>query len=62
MNAKIREAQMMKVPYVLVVGDKEMEDGTVSVRLRGKRRQLGVMPVADFVAHAEKAVAERALE
>jgi len=62
MNAKIREAQLMKVPYVLVVGDEEMEDGTVAVRLRGKNRQLGVLPVADFVAYVEKAVAEKALE
>ena len=62
MNAKIRAAQMQKVPYVLVVGDKEMATGTVAVRLRGKKRQLGVMPVADFVAHVEKAVADRALE
>ena len=62
MNAKIRDAQMQKVPYVLVVGDKEMEAGTVSVRLRGKNRQLGVLAVDDFVAHVEQAVTERALE
>jgi threonyl-tRNA synthetase len=34
MNLKIREAQMQKVPYMLVVGDSEMGDGTASVRLR----------------------------
>ena len=62
MNAKIRAAQLQKVPYVLVVGDKEMEDGTVAVRLRGKKRQLGVLSVADFVTHAQKAITERALE
>ncbi|MDF1512937.1 MAG: threonine--tRNA ligase [Anaerolineae bacterium] len=62
MNAKIREAQMQKIPYVLVIGDQEIEDGTVAVRLRGKNRQLGVMPVAAFVAHVEKAVAEKAEE
>ena len=62
MNAKIRDAQMQKVPYVLVVGDKEMEAGTVAVRLRGKNRQLGVLAVDDFVAHVEQAVTERALE
>ena len=33
---KIREAQMQKIPYVLVVGDKEMENGTVAVRKRGE--------------------------
>ena len=62
MNAKIRDAQMQKVPYVLVVGDKEMEARTVAVRLRGKNRQLGVLAVDDFVAHVEQAVTERALE
>ena len=62
MNAKIREAQMQKVPYVLVVGDQEMEDNTIAVRLRGRNRQLGVLPVAEFITHAEKAIAERALE
>ncbi len=62
MNAKIREAQLQKIPYVLVVGDKEAEAGTVAVRLRGKNRQLGVMPVADFIAYVEKVVADKALE
>lgn len=33
---KIREAQLQKVPYMLVIGDKEVEDGTVAVRRRGK--------------------------
>ncbi|MBN1875970.1 MAG: threonine--tRNA ligase [Anaerolineae bacterium] len=62
MNAKIREAQLQKIPYLLVVGDQEAEAGTVAVRLRGKNRQLGIMSVADFVAHAQKAIVERALE
>ena len=44
---KIREAQMQKVPYVLVLGDKEVEDGTVAVRRRGGE-DLGVMPLNDF--------------
>jgi threonyl-tRNA synthetase len=46
---KVREAEVQKVPYVLVVGDKESAAGTVSVRLRGGRDR-GVMPLADFVA------------
>ncbi|MBN2002772.1 MAG: threonine--tRNA ligase [Anaerolineae bacterium] len=61
MNAKIREAQLMKVPYMLVIGDKEVESGAVAVRLRSGK-DLGAMPVADFVAYLEKAVAEKALE
>ena len=62
MSAKIREAQLMKVPYMLVVGDREAEAGTVSVRLRGKKRQLGVLSVDDFIEHAEEAIADHALD
>ncbi|MDO4836731.1 MAG: threonine--tRNA ligase [Clostridia bacterium] len=46
---KIREAQMMKIPYMLVIGDKEAENGTVAVRSR-KDGDLGAMPVDEFVA------------
>ncbi|MCA9931823.1 MAG: threonine--tRNA ligase, partial [Anaerolineales bacterium] len=42
MNAKIRQAQMMKVPYMLIVGDREVADGVVSVRQRDGKRQHGV--------------------
>jgi threonyl-tRNA synthetase len=45
---KIREAELQKIPYILVVGDKETAAGTVSVRLRGGQDR-GVMPLADFV-------------
>ena len=45
---KIREAQMMKIPYMLVIGDKEAENGTVAVRSR-KEGDLGTMPVDAFV-------------
>jgi len=48
MNAKIREAQLQKIPYMLVVGDKEAADNAVSVRLR-TNQNLGRMPLADFV-------------
>jgi threonyl-tRNA synthetase len=48
MNLKIRQAQMQKVPYMLVVGDKEVEQGAVSVRLRDGEN-LGPMPVAALV-------------
>jgi len=46
-NYKIRELSLQKVPYILVVGDKEKADGTVAVRARGNL-DLGVMPQADF--------------
>lgn len=45
---KIREAQLQKVPYMLVLGDKEMNDGTVAVRSR-KQGDMGVMSLNDFV-------------
>ncbi len=61
MNAKIRDAQLMKVPYMLVVGDREVEDGAVAVRLRSEQN-LGAMPVADFLARAKEAIATRTLE
>src|SRR5258706_1336442 len=48
MNARIRDAQIQKIPYMLVVGDKEATADAVSVRLR-TNENLGVMPVADFV-------------
>ncbi|MDE2299146.1 MAG: threonine--tRNA ligase, partial [Burkholderiales bacterium] len=44
---KIREHSMQKVPYILVVGDKEKANGAVAVRARGNQ-DLGVMPLADF--------------
>ena len=47
MNLKIRNAQMMKIPYMLVVGDREAEAGAVAVRLRDGE-DLGAMPIADL--------------
>ena len=46
---KIRQAQMDKIQYMLVLGDKEQEDGTLSVRSRHDG-ELGAMPVADVAA------------
>ncbi|MFT4114574.1 threonine--tRNA ligase [Silvibacterium sp.] len=61
MNAKIRDLTMQKVPYVLVMGDKEAEANAVSVRARGKGDQ-GSQPLADFIASATKLAAEKSLE
>ncbi len=49
MNLKIRNAQMMKIPYMLVVGDREQESGAVAVRQRDGE-DLGAMPVGELVA------------
>ena len=52
---KIREARLQKVPYMLVIGDSEVEAGAVAVRQRGENGDLGAMPLADFI---DKAVEE----
>lgn len=61
MNAKIRDAQLMKIPYMLVVGDKEAEAGAVSVRLR-TNEDLKAMPLADFSAMAKRIVESKGME
>ena len=61
MNAKIRDAQGQKVPYMLVVGAKERDEGTVAVRVRDGR-QLPAMKVAEFVDMVGRLVAARSLE
>jgi threonyl-tRNA synthetase len=61
MNAKIRDAQGQKVPYMLVVGAKERDEGTVAVRVRDGR-QMPAMKVAEFVDMVERLVAARSLE
>jgi len=61
MNAKIRKAQLMKVPYMLVVGEQEVTNGTVSLRRRdGQRRDN--MPVAEFIALVQERIATRSPE
>jgi threonyl-tRNA synthetase len=59
-GAKIRDAQMQKVPFMLVLGDREMEQGNVAVRERSKG-DIGVMSTSDFVGMARKLVEMRAL-
>jgi threonyl-tRNA synthetase len=53
MQSKIRDAQLQKVPYMLVVGDREAAADTVAVRSRD-RGDLGPMPVAQFLAEAQR--------
>ena len=58
---KIREATLEKVPFMLVVGDRDMEAGTVSVRTRGGE-DLGAMPLADFAAKLHEIVDSLAIQ
>jgi threonyl-tRNA synthetase len=59
MQAKIRDAQLQKVPYMLVAGDRDIEAGAVSVRLRGGS-DLGAVAVDDVVERMKAEVASRA--
>jgi threonyl-tRNA synthetase len=61
MNAKIRQAQLFKVPYMLVVGDREMAEGTVSLRKRDGSRLDG-MPVDEFIKLAKDRIDQRSRE
>ena len=53
---KIREARLQKVPYMLVMGDNEVENGALSVRRRGEDGDLGSMSVEDFIAMATEEI------
>lgn len=57
---KIREAQLQKVPYMLIIGEKEQESNTVSVRKRGEG-DIGSISVEDFLASVRKDVAQKVI-
>ena len=58
MNAKIRDAQNQKIPYMLVVGDKEMESGQVALRLRNNENP-GPIALQDFIQKAQKEIQDK---
>lgn len=58
MGYKIREAQLEKIPYMLIVGENEAASGTVSVRRRGEG-DIGAQPVADFIARITGEIASK---
>jgi threonyl-tRNA synthetase len=58
MNAKIREHALQKVPFLLVVGDKEAESGRVNVRTRGKEK-TDDLPAAEFVEKIKKLIVDK---
>jgi len=61
MNAKIRNCQTRKIPYMLVAGQREADEGTVSIRLRDGR-QLPAMKIEEFASYAHKKIETRSLE
>lgn len=60
LNYRIRDGELMKVPYLAVVGGREAEAGTVAVRVRGTGKKQDVMPVEDFVSLLRDAIDRRA--
>jgi threonyl-tRNA synthetase len=59
-GAKIRNARLDRVPYMLVIGQREAEEGTVSVRHRDKD-DLGAKPLGDFIAEIAAEIKSRSL-
>jgi len=60
-GAKIRDAQMQKIPFMLVVGDREQENGEVAVRHRGAG-DIGSLTIESFLAQARRDIDERAVQ
>jgi threonyl-tRNA synthetase len=61
LNYRIREAEMMKVPYMAVIGKREAEAGTLAVRTRGAGKKQDIVPVAEFIERVRSEIASRAL-
>ena len=61
LNYKIRDGEVMKVPYLAVVGQREAEAGTVAVRARGAGKKQEILPLDDFVRRLAEEVRTRAL-
>jgi len=61
LNYRVRDGELMKVPYLAVVGQREADNGTVAVRARGAGKKQEVIPVADFVERLRREVSTRSL-
>lgn len=61
MQSKIRDAELQKVPYIVVVGDKEQESGNIAVRTRGQK-DIKNLQIPEFIQQATSAIAKRTLE
>ena len=58
MGSKVKSAEIMRVPYIVTIGDKEEKDGTLAIRVRGDRK-LQTMKVEDFISKLKKEIVER---
>ena len=61
LNYRVRDGEIMKVPYMAVVGKREVENGTVAVRVRGTGKKQEIMPVDAFVERVLRQIRERSL-
>jgi threonyl-tRNA synthetase len=61
LNYRVRDGELMKVPYLAVVGQREADNGTVAVRARGAGKKQEVLPVGDFVERLRQEVHTRSL-
>jgi len=61
LNYRIRDAELLKIPYMAVVGQREVEQGTVAVRARGAGKKQEVLPVDDFLERVLSEVRSRTL-
>ena len=61
LNYRIRDGEIMKVPFMAIVGKREAENGTVAVRVRGAGKKQEVMPVAAFLERVRQQIRERSI-
>jgi len=61
LNYRIRDAELLKVPYMAVIGQRELEQGTVAVRVRGAGRKQEIMPADAFLERLRGEIASRTL-
>jgi threonyl-tRNA synthetase len=61
LSYRVRDGEMQKIPYLLVVGDREIEGGTVAVRAHGADRKQVVMPLDEFMAKVAAEISAREL-
>jgi threonyl-tRNA synthetase len=61
LNYRIRDGELMKVPYMAVVGQRELDQGTVAIRVRGAGKKQEIVPVEQFISRVKEEIASRAL-
>jgi threonyl-tRNA synthetase len=62
LNYRVRDAELMKVPYMAVIGRREVEQGSIAMRVRGAGKKQTVMPVEEFEERVTRQIRERSLE